>query len=83
VCFRCSDGYGYDLFEPGFVLSTSAQMDAAMYNKQPVTIRKEGTILAEGIVIDSHNETTARINGEYYAKDACDFTVSQPVVSRL
>jgi hypothetical protein len=75
LCFRCRDGYGYDMLASGFILTTNAQIDTAIFNNQPVTVWMEGRIVDDLNVIETHNEETVKINGEYYSKAACEFRV--------
>jgi hypothetical protein len=75
LCFRCRDGYGYDMLDPGFTLTTNADIDTAIFNNQLVTVWMEGRIVNDGNVIETHNGETVKISGEYYVKATCELRV--------
>jgi len=54
------------MFRKGFVLSTLAHIEAAVFNKQSVSVWMSGRIVDYGGVIEDYNGKSVKINGEWH-----------------
>lgn len=63
------------MFKSGFLLTTDAHLEAAMFNKTPVVAWQDGEIIDYGGLIEKMDDKTVTINGMHYVKAACEFKV--------
>ena len=63
------------MFKPGFVLTTDAHLDAAIFNKTIVIVWQQGDVLDYGGLIEERTNNSVIVNGERYLKINCEFRV--------
>jgi hypothetical protein len=63
------------MFKPGFILMTTAQFEAAIFNKTPVCVWQHGNIIEYGGPIEVATENAVSINGEKYLRAVCEFRI--------
>jgi hypothetical protein len=56
------------MFKSGFILSTEAHLDAAIFNKSDEIVWLQGRIVDYGGKIETYTENSVTVNGEKYMK---------------
>lgn len=63
------------MFKSGFLLSTDAHLQAAMFNKTSVSVWQAGKLLEFGGPIEKISTDAVTIQGGRYLKATCEFRV--------
>lgn len=63
------------MLKSGFTLTTDSHLEAAMFNKTPITVFQDGETFDFGGVIQKLDEHTVTIDGMHYMKSTCSFKI--------